>query len=267
MNIIAFAGRKNSGKSTLCNFLHGYYMKMHGSIDGFEILENGDLVIETDIIGDDGQLSKGKGVIDIKRTDVDFAMWASSTMWPIVKHYAFATPFKEFAVELFDIDRNKVYGSNEDKNSLTQYKWEDMPFKTKKTGYMTVREFLQSLGTEIFRKIYSDIWANRALKDIVAENPMMATISDLRHQNECLKVKANGGKIIFLTGGLEGDSHSSETSFEEMEFDATIDTANQSVDESCHQLVELCNQWGFVPSEIFHPQPENAKPKKVRKIR
>ena len=268
MNIIAFAGKKGSGKSTLCNFLHGYFLKAYELIDAFDITESGDLVIETDIIGEDNQLSKGKGLIDVKRLDIDFALWASSTMWPTVKHYAFATPFKEMAVELFNLNREDVYGSNERKNKLTRYKWEDMPFKSKKTGFMTIREFIQALGTEVFRKIKDDIWIERAMKDIEAEKPMYAIISDLRHSQEFKAVHARGGKTIFLTGGAEGDDHSSETQFSEMQFDATIDTRKQTLNESCRQLVELLMKWEIIPKEIFVELPKSEKPNRgMRKIK
>jgi len=266
MNIVAFAGKKGSGKSTLCNFLHGYFMKMHGLIDGFEITENGDLVIETDILDESNNLSKGKGIVDVRRLDIDFALWAGGAMWPIVKHYAFSTPLKEMAVELFGLNREHVYGSNEDKNNLTQYKWEDMPFKSKKTGFMTVREFLQVLGTEILRKIYNNVWVERAVKDIEAESPSLAVVSDLRHDIELDKIKEKGGKVIFLTGGEGGDDHSSETEFSKLTFDAIIDTVNQTVDESCHRLVELLQDWGIIPSEII-VESESKKSRGVGKIK
>lgn len=260
MNIVAFAGKKGSGKSTMCNFLHGYFMKSFGVIDGFEIMPSGDLVIETDVLDENNQISKSKGVIDVRRLDIDFAMWASSSMWPIVKHYAFATPVKEVAIELFGLKREHVYGSDDDKNQLTGYKWKDLVSDSKKTGFVTVREFLQTLATEIFRKIYDDVWAERTIKDILAEGPILATISDLRFPNEYSKVKENNGKTIFLTGGVDGDKHSSENSFDKMEFDAVIDTKTQTVDESCHQLVALLTEWEIIPKEIVVETPKPEKP-------
>lgn len=267
MNIVAFAGKKGSGKSTLCNFIHGYFMKMTDLIDGFHLLDNGDLVIETDVLGDDGQLSKGTGSIDVKRTDLEFAMWAAQSMWPVVKHYAFASPFKEMAVDLFGLNKDHVYGSNEDKNNLTDYSWEDMPFKTKQKGLMTVREFLQALGSEIFRKIYEDIWVDKAVADMNIESPEVATVSDVRYKNEFNGIKKAGGKVILLTGGVDGDKHSSENDLEGLEFDAIIDTANQTVDESCHQLVELLNSWGIIPEEIIIEKAQEYKPRSIAKIK
>lgn len=268
MNIIAFAGKKNSGKSTLCNFLHGYLLKTYDLIDAFDITESGDLVISTDVIDDNGMVSKGKGLIDVRRIDIDFALWASSTMWPTVKHYAFATPFKEMAVELFDLKREDVYGSNEKKKTLTPYKWEDMPFKTKKTGYMSVREFLQALGTEIGKAIKNDVWVQRTMKDIEAENPLNAIISDLRHVEEFEAVKEKNGKVIFLTGGEDGDSHSSENEFEQIKFDAKLDTKNQTVDECCHQLIDLLTQWDMLPKEVIVKTSSKEKPDRgVKKIK
>ena len=59
--ILAFAGSKQSGKSTATNFLHGYQLRSHLVIDDFGITDEGKLVIDTNMIGADGEESKGQG--------------------------------------------------------------------------------------------------------------------------------------------------------------------------------------------------------------
>jgi hypothetical protein len=252
--ILAFSGKKQSGKNTLCNFLHGYQLKSYSMIDGFEIADTGELVIETSIREEGGKISKGKGQIDVTRLDIEFVVWAMDNIWPFVKHYAFATSLKEMGIGLFDIDRNLVYGTDEQKNQPTQYKWEDMPTKVKgKSGFITGREFMQYFGTEICRKIYPDIWTDRLIKDIQAEEPNLAIISDARFENEIKAVQAAGGKVIRLTRTVPGeDYHDSEVALDSYDgFDAIIDTQNLGIEASCQKLIEILGEWRWFDTKVL----------------
>ena len=51
-NIIAFAGAKQSGKTTSVNFLHGHEMKSNGFIKEFFIDEGGRLVVNAKYLDD-----------------------------------------------------------------------------------------------------------------------------------------------------------------------------------------------------------------------
>lgn len=266
--ILAFSGKKQAGKNTMCNFVHGYFLKSFGIIDGFEITEDGELVIDTIVRDENGMEKPGKGIIDITRGDIDFAMWAMDNVWPFVKHYAFATPLKEILVGLFDIPKEVIYGNDEQKNIITQYKWENMPTKIKgKSGYMSGRELLQYFGTDICRKIHSDIWTNKTLTDIKNEDSLFAVISDARFENEVRAVQTAGGKVIRLTKGENSDSHESETSLDEFnEYDAVIDNENMTIQESCIKLLEILDSWGWLAKEIvIGPQVgQEAEVKKQR---
>lgn len=257
--ILAFHGKKDSGKNTLCNFIHGYQLKAFGLIDDFDISDEGKLFVTMAIKEENGKIIKSKGEIDITRMDIEFAIWAMDNIWPFVKHYAFATPLKEMLIGLFNIPKELLYGTNEEKNQLTQYKWEDMPVKIKgKTGFMSGREFMQYFGTDIARKIYSDIWVDRLTKDIVAEQPMLAVISDLRFQNELDAIQKIDGKVIKLTRSISNDSHESENAIvDSSQFDAIIDNQNMTIEESCQTLAKLIDEWGWANGEIVLPQPQS----------
>ena len=43
--ILAFSGRKQSGKTTCSNFVHGYQLRAFRVIDNFAITEGGELLI------------------------------------------------------------------------------------------------------------------------------------------------------------------------------------------------------------------------------
>lgn len=266
--ILAFSGKKQAGKNTLCNFLHGYYLKSFGIINGFEITEEGELVVDTVVRDENGEEKPGKGIIDVTRIDIDFAMWAMDNVWPFVKHYAFAAYLKEILVGLFNVPKEIVYGTDEQKNAPTQYKWEDVPTKVKgKSGFMTGRELMQYFGTEICRKIYPNIWTDKAIKDILNEESFLAIISDARFENEIKAVQSAGGKVIRLTRGIDGDSHTSETELNEFnEYDAVIDNQNMTIEESCIKLLEILDGWGWIAKEIvIGPQVgQEAEVKKQR---
>lgn len=259
--ILAFSGKKGSGKNTLSNFLHGYQLKSYGLIAAFDIASTGELVIETDVRQENGKISRGKGSIDVTRLDIEFTVWAMDNVWPFIKHYAFATALKELGIGLFDLSRQSVYGTNEEKNSIIQYNWEDMPTKVKgKSGPMTGREFMQYFGTDICRKIYSNIWTDRTIKDILAEESNLAVITDARFENEVVAVQNAGGKVIRLTRSVDEDCHDSELALDSYDkFDAIIDNKNMTIEESCYELIKIIDNWGWFNNKIVVPQDKPVK--------
>lgn len=268
--ILAFSGKKQSGKNTLCNFIHGYQLKSYNLIDGFEIADTGQLIIETSLREETGKISKTKGSIDVTRIDIEFAVWAMDNIWPFVKHYAFATALKEMSIGLFNLPKECIYGTDEQKNQPIAHKWEDMPTKVKgKSGEMTGREFMQYFGTEICRKIYPDIWTDRLIKDIDAEDPNLAVISDARFENEILAVQKAGGKVIRLTRSVAGeDSHSSELALDNYGgFDAVLDNQNLSIEESCHKLLEILDGWGWFNGQKPIPAEKPSRKQSTMSIK
>jgi hypothetical protein len=259
--ILAFSGKKGSGKNTLSNFIHGYQLKSYGLIAAFEIADTGELVIETDVKQENGRITRGKGSIDVTRLDIEFTIWAMDNVWPFIKHYAFATALKELGIGLFDLSRESVYGTDEQKNSPIKYTWEDMPTKVKgKTGPMSGREFMQYFGTDICRKIYTDIWTDRTIKDIVAEESNLAIITDARFENEVRAVQNADGKVIRLTRSIDEDSHPSELALDTYEsFDAIIDNKNMTIEESCHELIKILDGWGWFDNKVIIPQEKPLK--------
>lgn len=263
--ILAFSGKKQAGKNTLCNFLHGYFLKSFQIIDGFEITSDGQLIIDTLVVNEKGETQQGKGGIDVTRTDIEFAMWAMDNMWPFVKQYGFANFLKDLAVLMFNMPREVLYGTDAQKNELCQYKWEDMPTKTKgKSGFMTYREFMQYFGN-LCRKIYPEVWVNRTMTDILQEDSNLATISDLRFYNELEAVKKAGGKVIRLLRQVDEDSDDSETELDDCkDFDLVIDNTNMTIHETCQAVIKALDDWEWLAKEIVIPEPEVVKNKRER---
>jgi hypothetical protein len=127
-SIIGLCGKKGSGKNTLCNFLHGYQLKSSGVINDFYLNEKGGLVVNSAVQDENGETSNVDMLIDVTRTDMDFANWAVYYMWPFIKHYAFASSLKEICEQLFDVPKECLHGTDEQKNQIVPHLlWENMP--------------------------------------------------------------------------------------------------------------------------------------------
>ena len=88
---------------------------------------------------------------------------------------------------------------------------------------ITVREFLQKLGTEVGRTIDKDLWINAYLRKIDPNADII--VPDIRFQNEANKIKEYkpGNIIIKVVKDTElKDNHISETSSDTIEGDYII---------------------------------------------
>jgi hypothetical protein len=243
--IIGISGKKQSGKNTSSNWLHGLVLKERGLIEDFNIDNNGKLVIKTR--NKTGKL--GWGIFDLERKDDAFTEYAEENMWPHIKMYSFAESLKSLAIHLFGLLPEQVYGLEKDKNSLTQYMWEDMPILTatatteQRRGRMTSREFMQFIG-RLIRKIYPNAWVNNTMNKILSEKSELAVIPDVRFPNEVESIINNGGKVIRLTRLYKEDNDESETSldpefFDQSKFSYIIDNANTSIAGLLDELTNI----------------------------
>jgi hypothetical protein len=242
VNIIGISGKKQSGKNTMANYLHGEILKRTGTVSDFEIDANGSLIITTSVDGD-----VEHGVLDVTRRDSQFTSYAHAHMWPYVKLYSFADGLKQVCMDFFDLSFEQAYGTNEQKNTACQVFWEDLPTKTSNKGNMTARELLQYFGTDIMRKMLQDVWVNHTIKTINREQSGLAIIADIRFPNEVEAVKRNKGKVVRLTRELIEDSHSSEVALDKANydwdnFDFIINNSKGSITNFCKEIDKLFNQ-------------------------
>ena len=198
------------------------------------------------------------------------------------KTYSFADALKEkVCIEVMGLTKEQCYGTDEQKNSDTMYRWENLPreirFQNKlgenrapngeiyefifPTGFMTAREIMQIVGTDIFRKYFDDsIWVNATFRSIEKDNPDFALISDVRFPSEVEGIAGRNGILFRLLRNVcEGDSHSSETALDNYEWNSihnayVIDNRNMSIEEknvyvrdvmdvalNCQSMREICN--------------------------
>lgn len=218
--IIGFAGKKQSGKGTSANILHGIVLAQKGMVSDWNIDGNGKLYIETK----NANGETGWGEFDVTRKDPDFVQWAEYNMWPYVKIYSFADALKWIAVDLFNIPKELAFGNDAQKNTIVPHLlWENMPGlrdepKRKKwSGPMTVREFLQYFGTNVCRKIYEPIWTRYTINKIQQEGTELAIVADVRFPNEVEAITDAGGSVYKLTRTISSDNHASETALDNYE--------------------------------------------------
>lgn len=279
--ILAFSGKKQSGKSTSSNFIHGYQLRAFGVIENFAITDKGELLIKS-------KDEDSYGLFNARREDNEFAEWAAYNMWPYIKSYSLAAPLKTIAVELFDIKPENVYGTDKQKNEKIEHLlWENMPgvmtphewsmrqggvaagytqhpeqFNIQlREGPMTAREFLQFLGTDVMRKMYDNIWCGALIKTITYQSPLIAVVDDVRFENEVKAIQDAGGKVIRLTRSENSDNHSSETGLDNYKnFDGVIENKDLEIQETNKQIISLLDKWGWLGEEI---KKEPTKPEIV----
>ena len=242
--VLAISGRKQAGKTTCINFLHGYIMKCRDVIEYFDIDENGRLIVNSVFTDSHGEEQKGTGILDIFRKDFNFSIYAKNNIWPIIKSYNFADPLKNLCISLFGMSYEQCYGTEQQKNSPTTIKK-----PREKNKYYTAREFLQFFGTDVCRKIRGDIWTSACISQIAEEQSEFAVIGDCRFPNEAESIQKIGGKIIRLTRSPYEDEHVSETALDDFDnFDAVIDNKNMTIDEQNAALLNILFEWGWIES-------------------
>jgi len=179
MYMIAFAGRKQSGKTSSCEYV-------------------------SKIFAQEAQLNSAI--------------------------YNFADPLKQMCINIFGLTYDQCYGSDESKNEYVNCLWPDSGKS------MTAREVMQYVGTNVFRKMQQNVWADATIRKIQDENLPLALIADCRFPNEVEAVKNAGGLVIKLNRNLYNSSHESETAldedrYEQSNFDFIIDNQNMDIRE------------------------------------
>lgn len=153
--IIAFAGRKQSGKTTSANFVCRVF---------------------------------------------------SETTQQVSSVYNFADPLKLMCIDILGLEYDQCYGTDEQKNEIVNCYWEG--------NQLTAREVLQIVGTDMFRTMQHNVWADATIRKIKNEGLPLAVIADCRFPNEVDAVKKAGGIVVKLTRDVYHSSHASETALD-----------------------------------------------------
>jgi hypothetical protein len=234
------SGKKRSGKNTSANYIAGRYLLHTKQITDFVITDHGLLRYQMRINGNVDWMT-------IEENDFNSAPFK----W--IKIYSFADPLKEFCMNVFGLTYEQCYGTEQQKNSYTKLKWENMPseasFETQNDslyGFMKAREVLQYFGTEIVRQMCNNAWVNATVNKISQENPQLALITDARFPNEIDGITEVGGITIRLLRNVAGaDEHPSETALDNYPLDKysfVLDNTEHTIEKQCEMLDPIIDE-------------------------
>lgn len=254
MIILGISGKKQSGKNTVGNFILSLFLAKLDFCEKIYMDEDGSLIV-SDILGD----TRFEGVFNIeemtRKYNDDRFIKAIDYLNTKVKIYSFADILKkDICMNILGLSYEQCYGTDEEKNTLTTIRWEDIPGYDKNTEenintneYMTARQIMQVLGTDIFRKIKSDVWVTATINKIIREKPTLAVVTDCRFPNEVEIIKKIGGKVIRLTRNPFPSSHVSENildkdNYDWSNFDYVIDNQNFTMLEQFEEIKKLLGE-------------------------
>lgn len=208
--IIAFSGRRRSGKDSSCNFLVRNATELFGThkAQRFAFATRlKEFCIE--YLGVRREFAYG---LDQDKENL------SSVRWEDMPHYDRLVRHMEYP-------------------------------EKRPTGLMTIREVLQQVGTEWFRTLRPNIWIDLLLSDIERSEATHCFVSDLRFHNEAEAIQAVGGKVIRLTRRIpeyNTDTHASEVQMDSYaKFDYVIDNTNIGLWEQGKALAAAMQHFGF----------------------
>jgi len=169
---------------------------------------------KTFIIGIAGKKNSGKSTIaQVIARDMD------------AEELAFADPLKEMAAI---VGYNDLYTSPYKKENLVN-----------PVTNLTLRSFLQQLGTDMMRKANPDVFIQ--LLQLRLPYLSIAVVSDVRFKNEADWIKKNGLLIKVVRDELmDFDSHESESYIDELEEDYLISNngAKKDLNFAAKEVVE-----------------------------
>lgn len=173
----------------------------------------------------------------------------------------YADKLKEIASILTGIDIEK-FEDQDFKLTTLGKEWDMIDYEPDNNGdhiavhkAMTVREFLQKLGTDAMRYgLHQDVWVNALMSDY---RPMRVyssgsfteqlpdwVVTDVRFPNEATAILRRDGHLIRINRpGLIESDHISETALDNFEFDNVIDNSGDINDliKSVEQILRSIN--------------------------
>jgi hypothetical protein len=239
MLILGISGRKQSGKSTIGNFILSLYLAKLGYCEKIYMDEDGQLLI-SDILGD----TRYEGIFDIRKladtyNDPRFIQ-AMNKLNSKVKIYNFADILKtDICINMLGLTYDQCYGTDDNKNEMTNIVWNDKK--------LSARDVMQVVGTDIFRKLDTNVWVRSTINKIIRDKPDLAVITDCRFPNEVDSIKQSGGKVIRLTRNPFQSDHISETvldkdSYDWSNFDYVVDNSDVTLLDQFTQIKKLLEE-------------------------
>jgi len=237
--VIGISGKKLSGKTSLA-----YYMKAKFLQERFDRYKGFSIVQDKE-----GEVFFGE---DIGLGQTDLHPVAEIENSPI-EVYSFGDALKECCMYALGLAYEQCYGTDEQKNTWTKYKWDNLPLsvrqkysneteeigehttddsgqfgftsyatsKVPRTGYLTAREVMQVFGTDICRDMFHDnIWVDATFSRIKRDDVEVAIIADVRFPSEVEAIvdQPDHNLVRLSRNNNSTDTHASETSLDSFEW-------------------------------------------------
>lgn len=248
--IIVISGKKQAGKDSLAKFCFANYINNQLGEKRYILDYNNKATWLVDTLTDDE--------ID---TDIPNDKYINLCNKYSVRILHFADYLKNICINMFGLHTIQVYGHDESKNSYTDVRWENMPEEIREnhlkrtrgtgeikpaSGFMTAREVMEVLGTEVFRKI-DPVCHARATYNIIENNDyQLNIIADGRFPNEISMGTERGGIAIRLLRQPFESTAIAETALDDFplgEYSMVIDNRNMAIEEA-HK--EFYNKFGYM---------------------
>lgn len=192
--IVTYAARQ-AGKTSGCTVVYGYHLASLGVVPNANIDPNGRMSVIYNKKTNEGIY------FDIDNDSPEMIDFKSKNVWPHIKHASFADALKDSIVKLFSVDRKLIYGTDDDKNTITHIEWKlVLPFLSEDRirnierkwlasnkpfpKYLTIRELCQVFGTDMCRSIDENCHLRSAVSSLIKDNPTIGFICDGRFENE-----------------------------------------------------------------------------------
>lgn len=161
------------------------------------------------------------------------------------KIYNFADPLKnDICMNILGLTFEQCYGTDNQKNELVNCYWDNKQ--------LTAREVMQMVGTDMFRKLQHNVWADATITKIRKENLDLALIADCRFPNEVDAVKKAGGIVIKLNRNPFNSDHDSETAldidrYDYSNFDLVVPNDHMTINDQNNLIHNFLIKKGIFP--------------------
>ena len=265
--LLAFAGRKQAGKDSAADYLHGLKLFRMGIIEDFGMDDDGRLQLPIP-----GEYSKEEGTPEYYIADFydlrnpAWLAYLGETVWPHVRKLCLATPLKAMCRNLLNVDHDGLYGTNECKSAGSGFyklayeavaKSKDKKKASSEEGIWVSKELTnRDLMREValfFTSVYDDVFVDYLIKVYQDEDytTSLTIIPDVRRPNEIERIKQAGGRVIKLDKKIDEDEHFTEASidarvYDQSKFDAVIDNSQMSIFDKNKEIADLVTSWGWI---------------------
>lgn len=177
---------------------------------------------------------------------------------------SFAAPLKQLCINTFGLGKRQCYGESGERETPSPIRWRDIspkyhtlkPDGASADDFLSAREILQFVGTNVMRDFYPNVWARAAGLSALRSYADIVVYTDARFPNEIEEFQemALNGEINLVVVRMRRDTgivddHPSETALdawdEEMLFEETIFN-NGSIEELQKMVKALMIRRGII---------------------